>query len=306
MLAPRVLSIVIPAWNEAATIGFVVEETRAALRLLPEGAIDVVVVDNGSTDDTAGIALKAGAVVVHEPGRGYGRACLRGIAALRPSDVLVFMDGDGSDDPSEIPSLIESILRGDADLVIGSRELGTSARGAHPWHAVAGTRLCVALMNLLIGTRATDLGPFRALRANALAELAMQDATFGWTTEMQIKAHRGGLRVIEVPVNYRCRRGGESKISGSWPASVRAGFGILWMIVRLAASPAHARTGPGAPRRGRGAGARARARSSGRASSPQGAHDGSRGQAAEGDDVSGHNARDGVVIAPCGPREVEE
>ncbi len=234
----KLLAIVIPAWNEAATISDVVKETREALKRLPEGAFHVLVVDNGSTDDTADRAHRAGAVVVTEPGRGYGRACLTGIAALTPSEVIVFMDGDGSDNPSEIPSLIEPIARGDADLVIGSRELGVSEKGAHPWHAVAGTRLCVALMNLLIGTRATDLGPFRAIRASALAGLGMEDATFGWTTEMQIKAHRAGLSVMEVPVNYRCRRGGESKISGSWPASARAGSRILGMIVKRAFIPA--------------------------------------------------------------------
>lgn len=237
MPGQTLLSIVIPAWNEAATIFDVVAETREALRLLPEGAFQVLVVDNGSTDDTADRARRAGAVAIAEPGRGYGRACLTGIAASPPSEVVVFMDGDGSDNPSEIPSLIEPILRDDADLVIGSRELGESERGAHPWHAVVGTRMCVALMNLLIGTRATDLGPFRAIRASALAGLGMEDATFGWTTEMQIKAHRAGLRVMEVPVNYRCRRGGESKISGSWLASVRAGSRILGMIVKRALSP---------------------------------------------------------------------
>lgn len=238
MPGQKLLSIVIPAWNEAATIGEVVALTREALEGLPEEQFEVVVVDNGSTDDTAARARRAGAVVVTEPGRGYGRACLTGIAASPLSEVLIFMDGDGSDNPSEVPSLIEPILRGAADLVIGSRELGESEKGAHPWHAVMGTRMCVALMNLLIGTRATDLGPFRAIHASALAGLEMEDTTFGWTTEMQIKAHRAGLRVIEVPVNYRCRRGGESKISGSWSASVRAGSRILGMIVKRAFIPA--------------------------------------------------------------------
>ena len=237
MPGQKVLSIVIPAWNESATIAEVVKETREALRPLSEGAFEVLVVDNGSTDDTAEQSRRAGAAVVTEPGRGYGRACLAGIAALPPTDVIVFMDGDGSDDPKEIASLIEPILRGDADLVIGSRELGVPEKGAHPWHAVAGTRMCVALMNLLIGTKATDLGPFRAIRASALSALGMEDATFGWTTEMQIKAHRAGLRATEIPVNYRRRRGGESKISGSWPASARAGSRILGMIMKRAILP---------------------------------------------------------------------
>lgn len=247
------LSVVIPAWNESATIAEVVKETRAALGALPEGAFEILVVDNASTDDTAEEARRAGAAVVSEPSRGYGRACLGGIAALPPSDVVVFMDGDGSDDPKEIASLTEPILRGDADLVIGSRELGVSEKGAHPWHAVAGTRVCVALMNLLIGTKATDLGPFRAIRASALSALGMEDPSFGWTTEMQIKAHRAGLRVTEAPVNYRRRRGGHSKISGSWPASVRAGSRILGMIVNRAlvpAAPENSRKLTDSPRQG--------------------------------------------------------
>jgi hypothetical protein len=134
--------------------------------------------------------------------------------------------------------------------VIGSRDLGVPEDDAHPWHAVLGTRLCVALMNLTIGTRATDLGPFRAITAAAIARIGMQDTTFGWTTEMQIKAHRASLRVVEVPVNYRRRQGGESKISGSWPASVRAGATILSMIARSALVPG-ARRHPAAELRGR-------------------------------------------------------
>lgn len=228
------LAIVIPAWNEEASIGPVVTDTRATLAARSGDAFRILVIDNGSTDATAAMASRAGAEVVSEPRRGYGRACLTGVAALAATDVIIFMDGDGSDDPEGIPSLIAPITRGEADLVIGSRELGVSEKGAHPWHAVAGTRLCVTLMNLLIGTKATDLGPFRAIRATALAELGMEDATFGWTTEMQIKAHSASLRVAEVPVNYRCRRGGESKISGSWPASVRAGSKIIWMIAKRA------------------------------------------------------------------------
>ena len=228
------LSIVVPAWNEAQTIGGVVDETRRALEPAFSGAFEVVVVDNGSTDDTATRARAAGATVVAEARRGYGQACLTGIAASAKDALIVFMDGDGSDDPAEIPLLVAPILDGTADLVIGSRELGVSEKNAHPWHAVLGTRLCVALMNLSIGTRATDLGPFRAISASALEGLGMKDATFGWTTEMQINAHRKGLRTVEVPVNYRCRQGGDSKISGSWPQSVRAGSRILSLILREA------------------------------------------------------------------------
>ncbi len=228
------VSIVIPAWNEAATIGSVVAETRRVLEDMQPQRHEIVVVDNGSTDETALRAAAEGATVVRENRRGYGQACLTGIAASSDSAIVVFMDGDGSDDPAEIPLLLHPIRAGRADLVIGSRELGAPEDGAHPWHAVLGTRLCVALMNLTIGTRATDLGPFRAITTAALARIGMRDTTFGWTTEMQIKAHRAGLRTVEIPVNYRRRRGGESKISGSWPASVRAGARILGLIARMA------------------------------------------------------------------------
>ena len=228
------IAIVVPAWNEAATIGAVVRETFQALRPALGEGFAVVVVDNGSTDETAAKARDQGAMVVSEPRRGYGRACLAGIAASKESEILVFMDGDGSDDPAEIPLLIRPIQEGAVDLVIGSRELGEAEDDAHPFHAVIGTRLCVAFMNLTIGTKATDLGPFRAISKAALGRLDMEDVTFGWTTEMQIKAHRRLLRTLEIPANYRRRRGGLSKISGSWPASVRAGSRILGMICRHA------------------------------------------------------------------------
>lgn len=224
--------MVIPAWNEAATIGSVLSEIRRVAPASVQAPFDIVVVDNGSTDQTAECARARGATLVREPRRGYGRACLAGIAATAPSDVVVFMDADGSDDPEEIPLLLRPIEEGVADLVIGSRELGVAERHAHPWHAILGTRLCVGLMNFVVGTKATDLGPFRAIRTEALVRLGMEDTTFGWTAEMQIKAHRAGLRIVEVPVNYRCRKGGESKISGSWTASVRAGTRILSLILR--------------------------------------------------------------------------
>ncbi len=237
----RRVSIVIPAWNEAATIGGVIREVLLVLDPVMSGAfavvVVVVVVDNGSTDDTAARAREAGAVVVSENRRGYGQACLTGIAASAGSDFVMFMDGDGSDDPAGIPSLLRPLQDDLADLVIGSRERGVSEPGAHPWHAVYGTRLCVTLMNVLIGTKATDLGPFRAISYAALQRLDMKDTTFGWTTEMQIKAHRARLRTAEVPVNYRCRRGGHSKISGSWPQSARAGIRILSLIAKMASAP---------------------------------------------------------------------
>jgi len=227
---PRVV-VVIPAVDEEEAIGRVVAE-------VPPVADEVIVVDNGSRDRTAVRAQAAGARVVREPRRGYGQACLTGIAAAPDADVYAFLDGDHSDYPEQLPALLAPILSGEADLVVGSRRLGRPAAGAHPWHAVVGTRLCVALMNRLIGTEATDLGPFRAITASALRGLDMRDRDFGWTVEMQVKARRHGLRVREVPVDYRPRIG-RSKVSGTLSGSVRAGAKILGTIAR------HAFMGPG-------------------------------------------------------------
>ena len=222
---PRVV-VVIPAVDEEEAIGRVVAE-------VPPVADEVIVVDNGSRDRTAVRAQAAGARVVREPRRGYGQACLAGIAAAPDADVYAFLDGDHSDYPAQLPALLAPILAGEADLVVGSRRLGRRAPGAHPWHAVLGTRLCVALMNGLIGTQATDLGPFRAISAPALRRLDMRDRGFGWTVEMQVKARRRGLRVREVPVDYRPRIG-RSKVSGTLSGSVRAGAKILGTIARHA------------------------------------------------------------------------
>jgi glycosyltransferase involved in cell wall biosynthesis len=220
--------LIIPAVDEERAIGLVLAE-------LPPLVAEVIVVDNGSRDRTADVARAAGATVVHEPRRGYGRACLAGIAAAGDADVIAFLDGDHSDYPEQLERVLAPIASGAADLVIGSRTLGHSAAGAHPWHAVLGTRLCVALMNALIGTRATDLGPFRAIGGAALRRLEMRDRDFGWTVEMQIKAARRGLRVVEVPVDYRPRIG-RSKVSGSVSGSARAALKILGLILRHAAS----------------------------------------------------------------------
>ncbi|HEY7412375.1 MAG TPA: glycosyltransferase family 2 protein [Vicinamibacteria bacterium] len=224
---PRV-AVVIPALDEEEAIGAVLAE-------LPPGAHRVIVVDNGSRDRTAAVARAAGATVVHEPRRGYGSACLAGIAAAPEAEVVAFLDGDHSDHPAQLRDVLAPILRGEADLVIGSRARGRRAPGAHPWHAILGTRLCVALMNALIGTRATDLGPFRAITAGALRRLDMRDGGFGWTVEMQIKARRRGLRVVEVAVDYRPRVG-RSKVSGTLRGSVGAGAKILGLIARHALS----------------------------------------------------------------------
>ena len=222
---PRVV-VVIPAVDEEQAIGLVLAD-------IPRTVAQVIVVDNGSRDRTAEVAAAAGATVVHEPRRGYGQACLTGIAAARDADILAFLDGDYSDHPEQLADVLEPIVRGEADLVIGSRMLGRRAPGSHPWHAVLGTRLCVSLMNRLIGTAATDLGPFRAITATALRRLAMRDRDFGWTVEMQVRARRHGLRVREVPVDYRPRIG-RSKVSGTLGGSLRAGAKILGTIVRHA------------------------------------------------------------------------
>jgi hypothetical protein len=225
MPAPR-LTVVIPAVDEEEAIGLVVAE-------IPPLVGEVIVVDNGSRDRTAEMARRAGARVVPEPRRGYGRACLAGIAAATRPDVFVFLDGDRSDYPAQLPEVVAPILEGRADLVIGSRRRGRRERGAHPWHSVLGTRLCVAFMNLAVGTRATDLGPFRAITAEALRRLGMRDPDYGWTVEMQIKAARAGLRVVEVPVDYRPRIG-RSKVSGTLSGSLGAGAKILGLISRHA------------------------------------------------------------------------
>ena len=228
MAAPRIV-VVIPALDEEEAIGAVVRE-------IPPIVHEVIVVDNGSRDRTPEAARAAGARVVSEPRRGYGHACLAGIAAAGDADVFVFLDGDHSDYPAQLVDVVAPILEGRADLVIGSRSRGRREAGAHPWHAVLGTRACVGLMNLLAGSRATDLGPFRAITAEALQRLDMRDRNYGWTVEMQVKAARQGLRVVEVPVDYRPRIG-RSKVSGTVRGTVGAGTKIIATILRHAFAP---------------------------------------------------------------------
>lgn len=221
------VAVIIPALDEEAAVGFVVEQVRAA-----GGALlrEVIVVDNGSRDRTAERARAAGASVTREPQRGYGAACLAGLAALDPEvDLVVFLDADGSDDPGELPLLLAPILAGEADLVIGSRILGTLQPGAMTWPQRFGNWLAPALIRLVWGVRFTDLGPFRAIRRDALESLAMADRDFGWTVEMQIKAARFGLRCCERPVSYK-KRIGKSKISGTLRGVFLAGRKILLTI----------------------------------------------------------------------------
>jgi glycosyltransferase involved in cell wall biosynthesis len=221
-----IVSVVIPVFNERASLPLVIGDIPRAL------VREIVVVDNGSTDDTASIARDLPVRLVREPRRGYGNACLAGIAALAasPPDVVVFLDGDYSDHPEELPRLTAAISAG-ADLVIGSRMLGNREPGALLPQARFGNALACFLIRVLFGHRYTDLGPFRAVRWEALRDLGMEDRNFGWTVEMQIKALQKRLVVAEVPVSYR-RRVGVSKITGTVGGTVKAGGKILWTIAR--------------------------------------------------------------------------
>jgi glycosyltransferase involved in cell wall biosynthesis len=208
------------------------------LARVPHGLYqEIIVADNGSRDRTAEIARQAGATVVSEPQRGYGAACLRALANLPPeTDTVVFMDADSSDDPCEAVSLLEPILKGRADFVLGSRTLGKAEKGSLQPHQRFGNALATFLIRVLFGYRYTDLGPFRAIRLDALRTLDMRDRNYGWTIEMQIKAVRQKLRIVEVPVSYR-NRIGVSKVSGNLKASVLAGIKILWTVFRYKVQP---------------------------------------------------------------------
>jgi glycosyltransferase involved in cell wall biosynthesis len=226
------VAVVIPALDEEGSIGDVLRNIPAPYRRR------MVVVDNGSRDGTARVAREAGAQVVAEPRRGYGAACLAGLAALAadPPRAVVFLDADSSDDPAEMPRVVGPVLAGEADLVIGSRVLGARERGALTPHARFGNAFATFLIRSLYGVRFTDLGPFRAVSWNALARMRMEDQDYGWTVEMQVRAARLGLVVREVPVSYR-RRIGKSKISGTVRGTVGAGKKILWVIFREALRP---------------------------------------------------------------------
>lgn len=221
--------MVIPALNEERSLGKVLADIPAPYR----GRM--VVADNGSTDGTVAIARAGGAQVVAEPRRGYGAACLAGLATLidSPPRAVVFLDGDYSDAPAEMGWVVEPVLRGEADLVIGSRVLGEREPGALAPQARFGNALATRLIRSFFGVRFTDLGPFRAVSWPALERMAMADRDYGWTVEMQVKAAKLGLRCLEVPVSYR-KRIGKSKVTGTVRGSVGAGKKILWVIFREA------------------------------------------------------------------------
>jgi glycosyltransferase involved in cell wall biosynthesis len=220
-----VIDVIIPALDEQACVGAVVTRVpRPPVRM-------VLVVDNGSTDDTAGEARRAGATVVREPRRGYGSACLAGMAALpADSSLVVFLDADGSDDPGLIPELLRPILEGRADLVVGARAASRAERGALTMLQRVGNQIAARWLRARFGLRATDLGPFRAIRRSALDALDMRDRGYGWTVEMQIKAARARLRYAEVPVTCRRRRAGRSKVAGTLAGVVGASVKILGLL----------------------------------------------------------------------------
>jgi glycosyltransferase involved in cell wall biosynthesis len=226
-----IVSVVIPCLDEAGPIASVVRE------VLAQGVDEVIVVDNGSRDATAERAREAGARVISEPQRGYGRACATGVANVRPdAEVVCFLDGDGSDVPGFLAGIAGPVARGEADFVMGSRLRGEREPGSMtPQQIVAGW-LAGALLRVVYGVRFTDMSPFRAMRVDRLRRLGMREATYGWNLEMQMRAAAAGLRIREIPVDHRRRRGGVSKVSGNMMAGVSAAWKITITFVRLAVS----------------------------------------------------------------------
>jgi glycosyltransferase involved in cell wall biosynthesis len=223
------VSVVIPALNEEEPIANVVRESLATN--IPS---EVIVVDNGSNDRTAERAGEAGARVVTAP-RGYGRACAAGVRAISPGcDIIVFLDGDGSDCPEFMSQLVDPIAHGEFDFVIGSRTRGQREPGSMNFQQIFSGKIAGWLMSILYGVRYTDMCPFRAIRRDALEKLSMREETYGWNLEMQMKAARAGLRILEVPVNHRCRAGGVSKVSGTLRGTFVAGARIIATFLRIA------------------------------------------------------------------------
>jgi glycosyltransferase involved in cell wall biosynthesis len=227
----RIVSVIIPCLNEEEPIAQVVRE------VLAQDVDEVVVVDNGSTDRTAERAAEAGARVVREPERGYGRACAAGLKAIRSdSEIVCFLDGDGSDVPDFLPQIVRPVADGEADFVMGSRLRGQREAGSMtPQQIVAGW-LAGLLLRLTYGVRFTDMSPFRAMRVDRLRALKMSEQTYGWNLEMQMRAAASRCRILEIPVDHRCRQGGVSKVSGNLVAGVQAGWKIVTTFLRLASS----------------------------------------------------------------------
>lgn len=223
--------VIIPAFNEENSVGKVVSE-------IPKDIVSqIVVVNNNSTDNTSINAKNAGAIVLDEPIKGYGRACLKGMEFVKnnvlKADIIVFLDADYSDYPAELPLLIQPIINDGVDLVIGSRELGKREKGSMTIPQVFGNRLATFLIKMMYGVHFTDLGPFRAIKYEALLALNMQDKTFGWTVEMQVKAAKKQLKTTEVAVNYK-KRIGHSKVSGTIKGTILAGYKIITTIFKYA------------------------------------------------------------------------
>lgn len=225
---PPIIKVIIPAYNEAASIGLVVKD-------IPKLVDEVIVVSNNSTDATKENAAKAGATVLSEPRKGYGYACLRGMEYLaglpQKPDIVVFLDGDYSDYPEELKKLIFPIIEKNIDLVIGARVKQYREKGSMTFPQIFGNWLATSLMKLFFNARFTDLGPFRAIKYSRLLELEMQDKTYGWTIEMQLKALKKDFSYVEVPVHYR-NRIGKSKVSGTVKGAVMAGVKILGWIFK--------------------------------------------------------------------------
>lgn len=231
MVAKPLINVIIPAYNEEKSIAQVVQD-------IPEGFVgEVIVVNNNSKDLTAKVAAAAGATVLHEPNPGYGNACLKGIAyaAAKPEhqrpDIIVFLDGDYSDYPQEMVQLVQPIVDGQADMVIGSRALGQREAGAMMPQQIFGNWLATTLIRLFYGARFTDLGPFRTIKMDTLLALGMRDRNYGWTVEMQAKAAKQKVKYVELPVSYR-KRIGVSKVSGTVKGTVMAGYKIILTIFK--------------------------------------------------------------------------